>query len=48
MLNKPAGVVTAVRDELSETVMELLPPELKRRKLFPAGRLDKDTGGSFL
>jgi len=45
MLNKPVGVVTAVRDELSETVMELLPPELKRRKLFPAGRLDKDTEG---
>ena len=26
MLNKPAGVVCATRDELSETVLELIPP----------------------
>lgn len=31
MLNKPAGVVCATRDELSETVLELIPPELRRR-----------------
>ena len=45
MLNKPAGVVCATRDELSETVLELIPPELRRKGLFPAGRLDKDTEG---
>lgn len=45
MLNKPAGVVCATRDGLSETVLELLPPELRRPGLFPAGRLDKDTVG---
>ena len=45
MLNKPAGVVCAVRDELSPTVLELIPPELRRKGLFPAGRLDKDTEG---
>ena len=45
MLNKPRGVVCAVRDELSPTVISLIPPELRRRKLFPAGRLDKDTEG---
>ena len=45
MLNKPDGVVCATRDELSETVLQLLPPELIRKGLFPAGRLDKDTEG---
>lgn len=45
MLNKPAGVVCATKDELSDTVLELLPEELRRKGLFPAGRLDKDTEG---
>lgn len=45
MLNKPDGVVCATRDGLSETVLELLPAELRRKGLFPAGRLDKDTEG---
>lgn len=48
MLNKPAGVVCASRDGLSRTVLELLPPELRRAGLFPAGRLDKDTVGFVL
>ena len=48
MLNKPAGVVCATRDGLSETVLELLPPDLRRDGLFPAGRLDKDTVGFVL
>lgn len=45
MLNKPAGVICATRDGLSRTVTELIPPELYRKGLFPAGRLDKDTEG---
>lgn len=45
MLNKPDGVVCATRDGLSETVLELIPAELRRKGLFPAGRLDKDTEG---
>lgn len=45
MLNKPDGVVCATRDGLSSTVLELLPEELRRSGLFPAGRLDKDTEG---
>lgn len=48
MLNKPAGVVCATRDGLSPTVLALLPDELKRDGLFPAGRLDKDTEGFVL
>lgn len=45
MLNKPDGVVCATRDGLSSTVLELLPQEFRRKGLFPAGRLDKDTEG---
>lgn len=48
MLNKPADVVCATRDKLSETVLELIPEELRREGLFPAGRLDKDTVGFVL
>lgn len=48
MLNKPAGVICATRDRLSETVLELIPAEIRRKDLFPAGRLDKDTEGFVL
>lgn len=48
MLNKPRGVVCATRDGISQTVLELIPPALRRRGLFPAGRLDKDTEGFVL
>ena len=48
MLYKPSGVLTATRDSRAETVLDLLPPELKRRDLFPAGRLDKDTTGLLI
>ncbi len=48
MLNKPQGVVCSTRDGISKTVLELVPPELRRPGLFPAGRLDKDTEGFVL
>lgn len=44
MLNKPAGVVSAVTDKKDKTVVQLIDTE-KRRDLFPVGRLDKDTEG---
>ena len=47
LLNKPAGCVTATRDNLSETVMSFL-PDNRREDLFPVGRLDKDTEGLLL
>lgn len=45
LLYKPAGVLTAARDSRAQTVMDLLPPALSRRKVLPVGRLDKDTTG---
>ncbi|MBR5559378.1 MAG: rRNA pseudouridine synthase [Oscillospiraceae bacterium] len=48
MMNKPTGVVSASRGDDCPTVVDLVPPELKRRGLFPAGRLDKDTTGFVL
>lgn len=48
MLNKPQGFVCSTKDGQSRTVLELVPPELMRSGLFPAGRLDKDTEGFVL
>lgn len=48
MLNKPQGVVSAVEDNVQTTVVDILPEALKRKGLFPAGRLDKDTVGFVL
>ena len=45
MLNKPAGILCVSRDPKQPTVVDLVPRELRRRGLFPAGRLDKDTVG---
>lgn len=48
MLHKPAGVLTATEDRKQPTVLDLLPPELRRISLAPVGRLDKDTEGLLL
>ncbi len=48
MMNKPAGVLCVSRDPKASTVIDLLPEEWKRKGLFPAGRLDKDTVGLVL
>ncbi|MFC1527219.1 pseudouridine synthase [Candidatus Neomarinimicrobiota bacterium] len=46
MLNKPKNVITTARDEYGrKTVMDLIP---SNRRLFPIGRLDKDTTGIIL
>lgn len=47
MLHKPAGVVSATRDNKEKTVLDLLEGQ-KRKDLFPVGRLDKDTEGLLL
>ena len=48
MLNKPQGIVSASESDTDETVVDLVPDELYRKGLFPAGRLDKDTTGFVL
>ena len=47
MLNKPAGVVSATEDPRDKTVIDLI-EDRRRKDLFPAGRLDKDTEGLLL
>lgn len=48
MLHKPGGVLSATEDPKQPTVLDLLPPHLRRVGLFPVGRLDKDTEGLLL
>lgn len=48
MLNKPQGIVSASDSKSEKTVIDLVPDELFRSGLFPAGRLDKDTVGFVL
>ncbi len=48
MLNKPDGYISATEDGKDPVVTELLPPDLQRMELFPAGRLDKHTLGLML
>jgi len=48
MLNKPNGVLSATEDSADTTVLDLLPKELQRLGLAPAGRLDKASEGLLL
>lgn len=48
MMNKPSGVLSASNDKHAKTVIDLVPDNLKRKGLFPAGRLDKDTEGLLI
>lgn len=48
MMNKPVGVISASEDLRQKTVIDILPEKFKRKNLFPAGRLDKDTTGFML
>lgn len=47
MLNKPAGVVSATKDNTCTTVLDLIDSS-RKKSLFPVGRLDKDTVGLLL
>lgn len=50
MMNKPKGVISSTdgRKTNEKTVIDILPEDMKRKKLFPAGRLDKNTTGFML
>lgn len=47
MINKPQGVVSATKDNIDTTVMDLL-KGVNTRDMFPVGRLDKDTEGLLI
>ena len=48
MMNKPKGVISASDGKGEKNVVDLVPIDMQRRGLFPAGRLDKDTTGFVL
>jgi len=48
-LNKTAGAVSTVKDRhAQQTVMDLLPAELRSRRIYPVGRLDEESEGLLL
>jgi 16S rRNA pseudouridine516 synthase len=47
IMNKPCGVISATEDPRQKTVLDLL-PKIRRKDLFPVGRLDIDTTGLLL
>jgi len=49
MLNKPQGILSTTEDERGgRTVQDILPEKFRRLRLYPVGRLDKDTTGLLL
>lgn len=50
MLHKPSGCVSATEDAESRTVLDYISEKdcVRKRELFPVGRLDKDTEGLLL
>jgi 23S rRNA pseudouridine2605 synthase len=49
LLHKPAGYVSTAQDERGRpTVLDLLPEELRRLRVYPVGRLDRETSGLLL
>ena len=50
LLYKPAGFITATEDAHpgERVVLELLPDGIRRRGVFPVGRLDRDTTGLLI
>ena len=48
MMNKPKNTVSATEDAIERTVVDILRDEDRIHKVFPVGRLDKDTEGLML
>ncbi|WP_099204426.1 pseudouridine synthase [Scatolibacter rhodanostii] len=48
MMNKPKGLICATEDRHMQTVLDILPEQWRRKGMFPAGRLDKDTTGLLI
>lgn len=48
IMNKSQGVISATKDSLHQTVIDLLSPEDRKKDVYPVGRLDIDTEGLLL
>jgi 23S rRNA pseudouridine2605 synthase len=49
MVNKPVGILTTTSDERGRsTVLDILPEKYRHLRLYPVGRLDKDSTGLLL
>ena len=48
VMNKPVGVVCAVSDKYDPVVVDLLPQEARSRRLYPVGRLDRESEGLLI
>jgi len=49
MVNKPAGIITTSSDERGrQNILDILPEKYRRLRLYPVGRLDKDSTGLLL
>ena len=49
LLNKPQGIMSTTSDERGrKTVLDILPEKYRHLRLYPVGRLDKDTTGLVL
>jgi len=49
MLNKPKGIISTTNDERGgKTVIDILPQKYQHTRLYPVGRLDKESTGLVL
>lgn len=48
VMNKPLGVVCAVRDKYYDTVIDILPEKYHSSRIFPVGRLDMMSSGLLI
>lgn len=49
VINKPRGVVCTVNDPKKRTtILDIIPDEIKKTRIYPIGRLDYDTKGVLL
>jgi 23S rRNA pseudouridine2605 synthase len=49
ILNKPKGIISTASDERGrKSVLDILPPKYQHTRLYPVGRLDKESTGLIL
>lgn len=46
--NKPKGLLCAVEDSREQTIIDILPTSMDYLRLFPVGRLDRDSEGLII